>query len=493
MTFMKAKLFKRDIGSNKKSFTLEMKYSFSVTGTIFLTLILSAGASAQVILPEPSKMAHYDSLMIAGEFRQIKRAFEASDSLFFRRPLLEYKDIASYSRFKSSYLNFVDVLDLIARRDSVQFIARFYLRKNLFRAEVAGPQAAAKFEEFQKQVAVKLYAEAKKTFFVADFLRRKFLFEHLTRRPQVRELAPLLGLEDILKEAANRQGYAPSSGKSAGARSIAVRADVPGAAVFLDFKYLGVAPLSIDAIDARCRTLHVIKHGYHTFRRYIPHDANPSVRIDAVLGEAWFEITNGPADSEVIVDGEIVGTIPTEKRGVLAGHHEISINAPGYRSKHLYPGFEHFESKVIRSSLKPLTRSMAIVQSALFPGLGQRYLHKKTKALKFLTMEAAAIAGIFFAHRYVNHEQRIYDDLVFRYEGLYGSRDIPITINDVRHQERALQEMKNVRTILIGAALGTWVWSIIDAATYREKPPFRISSHLNRDSEGFAVGLSLKL
>jgi hypothetical protein len=51
--------------------------------------------------------------------------------------------------------------------------------------------------------------------------------------------------------------------------------------------------------------------------------------------------------------------------------------------------------------------------------------------------------------------------------------------------------MEDVRTVLVGVAAGAWLWSVINAGLYEEKPQLAISGNYDSKKNTYLVGLSL--
>lgn len=394
---------------------------------------------------------------------------------------------------KNDYLSFIDTFEALSQRvDSLTILDRFRLLRSGFHENNAGERAAQKYRDFETDAGNGRYLQACRNFLIADFFRKVFFLKQTEGPFDFRGIAPVFDLVDLLQFSSLVSVPVFSAADGA---TIQILADIDDAAVFLDGQYRGMTPLNVENIVPGSHQVLVCKDGLRSFRRIFTVVENGSVEIQAVLGDAWFQLTEGPRDAEVLLDGQFVSHIPTRKIGIKPGSHTIRIqSADGYEPKTINLSFDLFEEKKLQTSLNPRTGRKAMLCSVIFPGLGQLYLQKKSIGLKFLLTEAAACTGILLAHRYVGQRGRAYDNLVLKYEGVYGERLVDISrhnMDDIKEKEHALREMEDVRTVLVGVAAGAWLWSVINAGLYEEKPQLAISGNYDSKKNTYLVGLSL--
>ncbi len=112
---------------------------------------------------------------------------------------------------------------------------------------------------------------------------------------------------------------------------LAIRSEPAGAAVSVAGVYRGVTPLEIELRPELAHALVVAKPGYENATREIRLDPGErrslSVPLEGVYGEVT--VRAQPADAQVLVDGQVMGTVNRTLK-LVAATHEIVIRKAGF-------------------------------------------------------------------------------------------------------------------------------------------------------------------
>ena len=106
----------------------------------------------------------------------------------------------------------------------------------------------------------------------------------------------------------------------------------PGGAVFLDDRYLGVTPLSVEVDATGAHLLRVEKRGYAPWRARADFGGE-IVRVEARLApEALgrLEVRTDPDGADVYVDGRLIGKSPTVAGDLSLASHQVRLVRAGY-------------------------------------------------------------------------------------------------------------------------------------------------------------------
>jgi len=115
--------------------------------------------------------------------------------------------------------------------------------------------------------------------------------------------------------------------------TLRVTTEPEGALVFLDGEKRGTTPFSLDALPLGDYALRVERSGY------LPEELSASLTGDLPLANfklvlipapAYLLVRSSPAGARVVIDGQRVGTTPTERYGVAPGSRVVRILRTGY-------------------------------------------------------------------------------------------------------------------------------------------------------------------
>ena len=194
-----------------------------------------------------------------------------------------------------------------------------------------------------------------------------------------------------------------------------------------------------------------------------------TVAKSAQGADSGFTVTSTPLGAEVTLTGEatVVGVSPTTFRHPLVGDYQVSIRKYGY---------ERYRSRVTLDPAKPLsldvrlvpkTRLKSAVRSLFIPGWGQRYTEQKTKSFVFNLLAAGSVAVFLLADEEFRYRRDLYTDTRARYD---SSATAGASYDQMQrlHSELVAKQQKaydseTVRRATIGAVIGVWGLSVLDA------------------------------
>jgi len=95
--------------------------------------------------------------------------------------------------------------------------------------------------------------------------------------------------------------------------SLTVMVDPPETAIYLNSKYYGLSPKSIDSLIIGEYNLELKKEGFAIFRKHIVIEENKTVQINNALQSGkLIKVKSTPDSAEVYYNGSVVGTTPAE-------------------------------------------------------------------------------------------------------------------------------------------------------------------------------------
>lgn len=117
-----------------------------------------------------------------------------------------------------------------------------------------------------------------------------------------------------------------------------------GASVMIGAKFMGRSPLTVDLAPSESHEVRILKAGYEKTTRRVtlsPATSQPLV-VELKPHEGLVRLSVEPADAELLVDAESVGTVPRQLR-LVAIPHTLEFKKDGYLSYHAKitprPGF----------------------------------------------------------------------------------------------------------------------------------------------------------
>lgn len=105
-----------------------------------------------------------------------------------------------------------------------------------------------------------------------------------------------------------------------------------GAGVYLDDRYVGATPVTVEVDGAGKHLLRLEKRGCAAFRQVVEVGGEPvQVRAELAPGlKGKLTVTTTPAGAEVTIDGQPYGKSPVEAEGLDFGPHTVQASKTGY-------------------------------------------------------------------------------------------------------------------------------------------------------------------
>ncbi|PWB76393.1 hypothetical protein C3F09_00030 [candidate division GN15 bacterium] len=185
--------------------------------------------------------------------------------------------------------------------------------------------------------------------------------------------------------------------------------------------------------------------------------------------DGGFAVNSSPPGAEVTLKGDavVVGITPTTFQHPLIGEYQVTVKKYG---------FENYRSRVTLDPAKPLaldirltpkTRLKSAVRSLFIPGWGQRYTDQKTKGFFFNLLAAGSVAAFLIA----DDEFRYRRDLFNQSKQVYDSSakagasytEMQALHTDLAARQKKAYDAETTRRVTIGAVIGVWGWSVLDA------------------------------
>ncbi|MCI0515406.1 PEGA domain-containing protein, partial [candidate division KSB1 bacterium] len=180
---------------------------------------------------------------------------------------------------------------------------------------------------------------------------------------------------------------------------------LPSAAtVEVDGQARGATPLEVAELSYGKHLVRVLKTGYKTFEQTL--EINSSV---PALVRVKFEIGNGtlfllpkPNDAFIFLNGKRLNRMPGQGLTLFPGEYQLSALRPGYEKYFSRVQIEPNAAESVTLVLTPKSKEKALLRSLIFPGWGQRYGEKKTRAWLLAGLEAGTLLGIGIADAVVD-------------------------------------------------------------------------------------------
>lgn len=174
----------------------------------------------------------------------------------------------------------------------------------------------------------------------------------------------------------------------------------------------------------------------------------------------------GPVGAEVVVDGELQGTLPLPAPLELP-HGQlliVQVRQPGFVTHEEQVVLKTADTaQVMQVQLLPLSRRTAVISSALVAGTGQFYQGRFTAGWIQLTLQLGAWASVVYGELQFQDKRDEYLALDQEYREALA----PTQIADAREARDAarddLDSAKLWRNASIGAVVALAVWSAWDA------------------------------
>ncbi|HOD65910.1 MAG TPA: DUF5683 domain-containing protein [candidate division Zixibacteria bacterium] len=211
-------------------------------------------------------------------------------------------------------------------------------------------------------------------------------------------------------------------------------------------------------------------------------------------------VRTDPPGCLVTLRGEIQasGVAPVHFRQLLIGDYRLKVERPGWETYSSRLVLDPTKQVAVDVNLSRKTRFKGAVRSLVIPGWGQRYADKDLKAGVSFGMALASGAAFLLADDEFDYRHGVYNEEKRKYLAL--PKDAPAEVqqamfNSVKTAHEKAVDAENVRRATIGAAIGVWALSLLDAVLFfpSEQGTFSIKGVAvapGRVSDGYGVTLS---
>lgn len=210
-------------------------------------------------------------------------------------------------------------------------------------------------------------------------------------------------------------------------------------------------------------------------------------------------VISNPPGAEVTLEGDLTvsGITPATFNQTLIGDYRLKISRYGY---------ENYRTKLMIDPSKPLqfdvtlsrkTKFKAAIRSMVIPGWGQRYGNQKVKGYFFSLLALGSVTGFVIANDDFRSKRDLYDDRLAEYDDLAESgtyEQLAAFKPKLDAAQEDAYDAETLRRIAIGAVIGAWSISVLDAIFFfpEEKGTFSVKG-LSITPEAGTDGVNLTL
>ncbi len=183
-------------------------------------------------------------------------------------------------------------------------------------------------------------------------------------------------------------------------------------------------------------------------------------------------VESDPGGAEVVIKGDatVAGVTPTTFRQMLIGRYDVTVKKRGYETYRTDVVLDPTRPTRLDIRLSPKTRLKAAVRSMFVPGWGQRYGDQKGKAWLFHVLGAGSIAAYLIADhnfdiKYEKYERRL-DEFDAAVADGASREELDRRLDALSDAQDEAFDYEDYRRITIGAAIGVWGLSVLDAMLF---------------------------
>ena len=183
-------------------------------------------------------------------------------------------------------------------------------------------------------------------------------------------------------------------------------------------------------------------------------------------------IISVPAGAEVLLEGEsqVTGVTPVVFRYPLVGKYHLSVKRSGYETYRTELILDPSKEMVINVSLVAKTRFKAAIRSVFIPGWGQYYSGQRTKGLVYSLVVAASVAGYFITDKDFDLKLNRFNARLDAFDRAErsgaGFDELEALQSELLVVQLDAFNAETARRISIGAVVGAWSLSILDALLF---------------------------
>jgi|GEM_PF-1698011 len=252
-------------------------------------------------------------------------------------------------------------------------------------------------------------------------------------------------------------------------------------AVEIDGRLRGYTPLILTDLKPGMHRVRFSKKGCLNRTERVILQAGVTIQLEVTMIEqAHFAIDPQLADAEIRLDGVRTNPGSGEKIHLSLGDHQLEAKSSGYENLSRVITLAAGDNKTIELEMQQKKPRRAVVKSILWPGWGQRYAERGAPALVYPAVELGALAGVFLSIRHYNDAVEKYEKSRINYSSAIDEADLVPARRDMQRRYKEISDAQTSRNILIAAAVGIWVWNVVDVVIWPPPRPTALEfSHRN--------------
>lgn len=211
-------------------------------------------------------------------------------------------------------------------------------------------------------------------------------------------------------------------------------------------------------------------------------------------------INSDPVGAEVLLEGEstVTGMTPALFRYPLIGKYKLTIRRYGYETYKTTITVDPSKETVLNVKLVAKSRFKAAIRSVFIPGWGQRYSGQEGKGFVFTLLAAVSVGSYFIVDNDFDKKLNNYTNSLQEYDDALSSGadfdQLQRMLDDLEFTQDEAFDAENKRRFSIGAVVGIWSLSIVDAFLFfpDERSTMTIKGIAVKPDYGFNhVGITL--
>jgi len=258
---------------------------------------------------------------------------------------------------------------------------------------------------------------------------------------------------------------------------IKVDTDLQGTQVYINDDLIGITPLIYEIPEKEEYHLSLVPRNIN----FMPVDTTivvidkiDTVRIQIDFNKAWITLQSNIDSSEMIMESHysnmgkteherIIEFTPVIKKEIFPRGYNLTVQKSGYYSQSFFKIIKPRTYNNFDIELEPLSKKKALLLSALYPGLGQWYSEKPTKALLMNIIALGSISTSLITNNTISDYNDEYESLQSKYRNSTSEAEINSAYKKMKDKYNELEKMQTIRNIFIGLSVSVYIASIIDA------------------------------
>jgi hypothetical protein len=250
--------------------------------------------------------------------------------------------------------------------------------------------------------------------------------------------------------------------------SIIFSSDIRKAHVFINDEYIGVTPFVKNVKFGKYK-IKMVNPDYNisetfTYSKFSK-NCTPIFRS---LKPTWLNLNIFPEHANLFIDNQFIDMSDPKNKTLNSNLSKILIKKDGYHNKQILYAPKPYQFNSLDVTLKPKSKSRAILFSTLFPGTGQMYVDNKFRGLFFGLSEIFCISNSIISAKKMNDNISAYKKSQERYNRateidiINKQREIMLSRYDnIIHYEKS-------RNIYIASSIGVWLINLLEIFTWKE-------------------------